>query len=292
MQIIFHIEGGLGKHIMATAILKVIKKKHPNDKIHVVCAYTDVFKNNPIVDEIHENGQHGSFYQNYIKGKESDTKIYFTDPYTHSDFILEQDHLYEIWCKQWGMKYDGEQPEIYLTQSEKDYFTPFYQTEKPILVIQPNGGPQNQGFNYSWTRDIPEPTVLNIIEKFKDSHTIIHIKQKNQKVYPDVLQALDNYRSIAILLTLSDKRLLIDSFTQHLAASLGLKSTVCWITTKPEVFGYDLHDNIIANNFDLKSTFPTNLYKPFALSQDVVSCPYSNLDKIFNDNDIIKSLKS
>ena len=160
MTVIFHIEGGLGKHIMATALLKVIRKNHPKDTIHVVCAYPDVFKHNPAVDHVHQNGQHGAFYKQYIKGKESDTKIYFNDPYTQSDFILEQDHLLNIWARQWGMEYEGETPQIYLTQSEIDYFKPFYKTDKPILAIQPNGGPQNQGYNYSWTRDIPEPVVL------------------------------------------------------------------------------------------------------------------------------------
>lgn len=291
MRVIFHIEGGLGKHIMATAILKVIKKHHSKDKIHVVCAYTDVFKNNPLVDEIHQNGQHGSFYKDYIQGKESETKIYFTDPYTHSDFILEQDHLYEIWCEQWGLQYDGEKPQIYLTQSEIDYFTPFYKTDKPILVIHPNGGPQNQKFNYSWTRDIPEPTILDVIDRFKESHTIVHIKREDQKQYPNTLHALDGYRSIAILLMLSDKRLLIDSFAQHLSAALGLKSTVCWVTTKPKVFGYPLHDNISANKWDLKVDYPNNLYQPFSLSQDITSCPYSNTNKIFNSSKIINSIK-
>ena len=60
MTVIFHIEGGLGKHIMATALLKVIKKNHPKDTIHVVCAYPDVFKHNPAADHVHQNGQHGS----------------------------------------------------------------------------------------------------------------------------------------------------------------------------------------------------------------------------------------
>ena len=40
------------------------------------------------------------------------------------------------------------------------------------------------------------------------------------------------------------KRLLINSCFQHAAAALNLKSTVCWITTSPKVFGYDMHDNI------------------------------------------------
>jgi len=291
MTVIFHIDGGLGKHIMGTALLKVIRKHHPKDTIHVVCAYPDVFKHNPSVDHVHQNGQHGPFYKNYIQGKEQDCKLYYADPYTHSDFILEQDHLLNIWAKQWGMQYEGETPQIYLTQSEIDYFAPFYQTEKPILAIQPNGGPQNQGFNYSWTRDIPEPTVLRIVEEFKSTHSIVHIKRDDQKKYPDTLHALDGFRSIAILLQLADKRLLIDSFTQHLAAAFQLPSTVCWVTTKPEVFGYEMHDNIKANNFTLPVDFPNNLYQPFALSQDISTCPFQKLEDIFDDQAIIKSLK-
>ena len=291
MTVIFHIEGGLGKHIMATALLKVIRKSHPNDTIHVVCSFPDVFKHNPAVDQVHQNGQHGSYYKDYIKGKESKTKIYFADPYTQSDFILEQDHLLNIWANQWGLQYEGETPQIYLTQSEVDYFKPFYQTEKPILAIQPNGGPQNQGFNYSWTRDIPEPIILKVIEEFKSTHSIVHIKREDQKKYPDTLHALDGFRSIAILLQLADKRLLIDSFSQHLAAAFQLPSTVCWITTKPEVFGYEMHNNIKPNDFTLPVDFPNNLYQPFGLSQDITSCPYQKLEDIFNVDKIIKSLK-
>lgn len=291
MTVIFHIEGGLGKHIMATALLKVIKKHHPKDTIHVVCAYPDVFKHNPSADHVHQNGQHGAFYKQYIRGKESNTKIYFADPYTQSDFILEQDHLLNIWANQWGLQYEGETPQIYLTQSEIDYFKPFYQTDKPILAIQPNGGPQNQGFNYAWTRDIPEPVVLKVIEEFKATHTIVHIKREDQKKYPDTLHALDGFRSIAVLLQLADKRLLIDSFAQHLAAAFQLPSTICWITTKPEIFGYGMHKNIESNKFTLKVDFPNNLYQPFGLSQDITSCPYKKLEDIFDVDKIIKSLK-
>ena len=104
------------------------------------------------------------------------------------------------------------------------------------MVIQPNGGPQGQGFQYSWTRDIPEPTVNEIIQYYKEDYTIVHIKREDQYKYPDTLHALDGFRSIAILLQLSKKRLLMDSFAQHLAAAMGVKSTVCWVTTKPKVY--------------------------------------------------------
>ena len=291
MTVIFHVEGGLGKHIMATALLKVIHKKHSKDDIHVVCSYPDVFKHNPLVKKVHANGKHGDFYTRYIKGKESNCKLYFSDPYTHSDFILEQDHLFNIWAKQWGFEYEGESPQIYLTEAEIQYFKPFYKTDKPILAIQPNGGPQNQGYNYSWTRDIPEPTMLKVIEEFKKDYSIVHIKRDDQKKYPDTLHALDGFRSIGILLQLANKRLLIDSFAQHLATAFNLPSTVCWVTTKPEVFGYELHSNIRANKFNLPVEFPNNLYQPFNLAQDISSCPYSKLEDVFDVDKIIKSLK-
>ncbi len=292
MTVVFHIEGGLGKHIMATAILQVIRRYHPTATLHIVCAYPDVFKHNPLVDRVHKNGKHGNFYETYIRGNEANCQIYYSDPYHHTDYILMKDHLFKIWCRQWGMEYNGESPQLFFQKPEIDYFTSFYKGDKPILVIQPNGGPVNQGFNYSWTRDIPEPIVLDVINEFKETHTIIHIKRKDQKVYPYTLQALDGFRSIAVLLQISDKRLLIDSFSQHLAASFNLSSTVCWVTTHPHVFGYNLHTNIKANPFTLAPEFPNNLYQPHGLHQDITSCPYKDLKDIFDSKTIIKSLKS
>jgi hypothetical protein len=156
--------------------------------------------------------------------------------------------------------------------------------------MQTNGGPIDTGYQYAWTRDIPEPTVLEIINHYKNDYTIIHIKRKDQKVYPDVMQALDGYRSIAILLQLSNKRLLMDSFSQHLAAALDKKSTVCWISTKPEIFGYKMHGNIKANPFTKEPSLHEAAYQPFSLSQDIHSIPYNDLKEIFNTNKIIESI--
>ena len=106
------------------------------------------------------------------------------------------------------------------------------------------------------------------------------------------MQALDNYRSIAILLQLSNKRLLIDSFGQHLAASLDLKSTVCWISTNPEVFGYKLHDNIKANPFTKEPNYQNAQYQPFGLSEGIHNIPYNDLTDIFDTNKIIESINN
>ena len=43
---IFHIEGGIGKHVASTAVVKAYKKQNPDRKIIVVCAWPEVFLNN------------------------------------------------------------------------------------------------------------------------------------------------------------------------------------------------------------------------------------------------------
>jgi hypothetical protein len=230
----------------------------------------------------------GGAYLKYVR--DQNCKIFVEDPYHHTSFITEKEHLFKIWCKIYGLNYNNEQPELYLTQPEIDYFTPFYSVEKPIMVIQPNGGPIGQGFQYSWTRDIPEPTVNEIIQHYKEDYIIVHIKRDDQQKYPDTLHALDGFRSIAILLQLSKKQLLIDSFGQHLSAAMGKKSTVCWVTTKPKVFGYKLHDNIQANPFTKEPQLQNSVYQPFNLAQDVSSIPYNDLREIFDVNKIIESI--
>ena len=291
MNIIFQIEGGLGKSILGTAIVKVIRRHYEDANIIVVTHYPEVFLNNPYTYKVYHFNNINGFYLKYIKDYEC--KIFIEDPYKHSNFLINKSvSILKTWCELFNLNYLGELPQIYITQPEADYFVPYYKTEKPIFVIQPNGGPAGLGYSYAWTRDIPEPTILDIINHYKNDYAIIHVKREDQKTYPDTFQALDNYRSIAVLFYLSKKRLLIDSFSQHLAASLILKSTVCWVATKPEIFGYEMHDNIKANSFTKEPVIKDKAYQPFELSENIHSIPYNNLKEIFNINHIIESINN
>lgn len=275
---------------MATAVLKAFKKKYNKANIHISTAYPDVFLNNPNVFKVHNINQLGNFYENYVQGTKH--KIFVSDPYRESAFLGKEKHLIKIWCEMYGLKYNGETPEIFLSQPEVDYYLPFYnKVGKPIMVIQPNGGPDNLSFNYSWTRDIPEPIVNKIIKEFKDEYAIVHIKRKDQTSYPGVMEALDNFRSIAVLLSVSKKRLLIDSFTQHLCKALSLPSTVCWVTTSPKIFGYNLHNNIESEPFNKAINYSGKTFEPFLLAEGINTFPYQQLDNVFNIDKIIASLK-
>jgi len=290
MNIIFSIEGGIGKSVIATAVLKAMRKKYNKAYIIVVTAYPEVFINNPNVNKTLNFNQLNGIYSTYIMNK--DSKVFITDPYTSSDFITEKQHVIKTWCELYDIPYNGETPELFISQSEKDYFQQFYRVDKPIMLIQPHGGTQNQPLKYSWTRDIPQPIMEDVIEYFKDEYAILHVKREDQIIYPNTLQALDSFRSIAILLTMSSKRLLIDSSMMHAAAAFNLPSTVCWIGTNPEVFGYSLHNNIVANTPTKPINLEHSFYTKHLLFEDISSIPYHNLKEVFDTQKIIESLKS
>ena len=42
---IFHLEGGLGKHVAATSVAQCIKNNHPDRELIVVCGYPEIFLN-------------------------------------------------------------------------------------------------------------------------------------------------------------------------------------------------------------------------------------------------------
>lgn len=288
-NIIFQVDGGLGKSIIATAVLKAIKNQYRKANIIVVTGFPDVFANNPNVNKVFASGNTISIHKNYILNK--DAKVFISDPYLTSDFITESEHLIKIWCEMYGVEYNGEMPELFLSKAEKEYFLPFYKLDKPIFAIQPNGGGINQPLKYSWTRDIPQPIIQEVINYFANDYHVLHIKREDQIIYENTLHALDSFRSIAVLLSISEKRLLIDSSSLHIATALNLPSVVTWIGTNPKVFGYNMHSNIMAN----EPTNPTNIEHPYyqkhLLFEDLSTYPYNDLKEVFDVNEIIKALK-
>ena len=289
MNIIFDISGGLGKNVLSTAVLKAIRSYYTNANIIVITSYPDVFVGNPNVNRVIMHGTIANLRKDFVENKEA--KVFIADPYITSDYITESKHLIEIWCNMCGVPYNGEMPELFISKGEQEYFAPFYKLDKPIMVIQPNGGAVTQPLKYSWTRDIPVETVTEVIDHFKKDYAIVHVKREDQLMYEDTIAALDSFRSIAVLLSLSAKRLLIDSSVMHMAAALNMPSVVTWVGTNPKVFGYDVHTNIIANEPDLELNVDTYYYEKYGLFEDLSRCPYSNFNKIFNVENIIKELK-
>lgn len=288
MNIIFQIEGGLGKSIMATAVCKAIHKNFPNDDLIVVTAYPEVFINNPNVKTTLQIGNANYFYRDYIEGKE--VKLMMHNPYLEASHVKEEKHLIETWCEMFGVEYGGEIPEIFLNNREIEFYQKKYQSDKPIFMMQTNGGAPSE-LKYSFARDIPSCVVSEIIEHFSPNYNIVHVKREDQIGYANTNPILAGYREVFALSLMSSKRLLMDSFLQHACAALNLPSTVCWITNSPEVFGYSCHDNILANPQTVTPELKYSYIQKFSITGEPIQFPYRNEAEIFDAKKIIESLE-
>lgn len=288
---IFHIEGGLGKHVLATAVAKCIKNNHPNRKLIVVCAYPEIYLNLGFVDRVYRIGMTPYFYEDYIKDK--DSLIFKHEPYFTSDHINKKLQLIVNWCKLFGLDYNNETPEIAFNLRQQQIAKNKWQREKPVMVIQTNGGPlQDQPHPYSWTRDIPYNVAQEIVNHFSQYYHIIQICRDKSNVLTGVEAHFEPMSNMELfsLLAFSQKRLLIDSCLQHAAAALKLPSTVLWIGTSPKVFGYNIHNNIVAQ---LPETvkLPDSYLFDYNFNGSVHECPMFDTN-IFNINEIIEIVKN
>ena len=286
---IFHIEGGLGKHVLATAVAQCIKNNHPDRELIIVCGYPEIFINLNFVSRVYRIGLTPYFYDDYIKDK--DSLIFKHEPYFTSDHINKKLHLLLNWCKLYDLKYNNEQPQLVYNVRQQQIAHGKWFRDKPVMVLQTNGGPlQEQPFNYSWTRDIPFDVAQNIVNHFSTKYHIIQICRDQSNVLQNVEAHFGPMPNMELfsLLAYAQKRILIDSCLQHAAAAMNLPSTVLWIGTSPIVFGYNLHTNIVA---ELPSTvkLPDSYLFDYSFNGVTHECPMFDTN-IFNINEIVQSI--
>lgn len=238
---IIEISGGIGKNIMATAVIKNIKKTYPDLNILVVTAYPEIFLHNTDVYRVFKFGSCPYFYNDYVKNKET---IFFCDePYRSSNYLLENKHLILSWCEAIKVPFSIPQMEVVINPKELQFVSNKIRANKPLLVFQPFGGASE--LPYSWNRDIPPQQAQTIVDILKDKYHIIQLYHKNQPKLNDCEHANWPLRDLFALIQLSSKVLGIDSFAQHFCAAINKPATVCWVTNKPKVFGYNIHRNIL-----------------------------------------------
>lgn len=289
MYTILHIEGGIGKNILATAVVSSLKIDSPEREIIVVTAWPQVWFNNPNVSQIYPIGQTANFYKNFIKDK--DVKIFRQDPYHHEDYILNKRHLIDIWCDLCEVKNANIGPKLFFSPLELQTIRNkmLNGVTKPILLIHTNGGGAN-GRPYSWYRDLPIQNIEEIVQHYKNDYHIYAIGYEQQQTIEGTHKLTLETREILAAPFFSRKRLFIDSFSQHAATALGKQSVVCWIGNKPDVLGYDFHLNVKPNVEPQFDTLHSSYLDDADISGHPVQFPYDRL-KIFDTNEIIQNLE-
>jgi ADP-heptose:LPS heptosyltransferase len=287
--IIFHIEGGQGKNVQATAVIRAIKKKYPDYKIVVIGSWDSAYYYNPNIFRFFQQNQIPQYFKDdYLK---DDTIIMKHDPYNETNHILRKEHLTETWCKMFNVPYDGYKPEIYLNPREleiaRDKIKP---DNRPIMLLQTNGGggAASQYSKKSWYRDMPIEIAQKVVNYFSKSYRILHIRYPDQLALQNVEVVNLPLRELYAVFPLSTKRLFIDSFAAHVAAGLGLQSTVVWIGNSPKVFGYSENINILPSA-NIVNKFDKFTYLGDDISGFVQAFPYDTVN-LFDINKIIEAV--
>lgn len=285
------INGGAGKTVMFSAVIKNLKETYSSHKIISVTNFPELLLNNPNIFRCYKTGVTPYFYEDFVVN-DGDI-ISSLDPYGDSQYLKGENHLISIWSRLLGATEQFKNPEIFITKREFDHFynknfQEFGKANKPLLVINPFGGAQKD-VPYSWNRDIPPNQAQELVDVLSQKYLVVQVGREDQIKLKNCLHFSSSLRGVCCLLKLAKKRILIDSFCQHASAALNLPSTVVWITNKSKVFGYNIHKNILAKD-------PENFIHKidsFAQEQNFIGTwnhyyPYND-SNVFNISEIVDS---
>ena len=290
---LFHVQGGFGKHIAATAVAKCIKNNHPSRELILTAVYTEIYQNLPFVDRVYQLGNTSYYYQTYVE--DMDSLIFANEPYFTTDHVNKKLPLIQTWSKMYGLKYKGEMPQITFNHLQKKIAKDFWTNRangKPIMVIQTNGGLLNEQRPYLWARDMPIALAQKLVDHYEKDYHIFQITKPAGEVLDGVeviKDPMSNMELVSILLQ-SEKRIFIDSCMQHAAAALKMPSVVLWNGTSPKVFGWDMHTNIQARK-PAKFKLPNSVFFDFDFIGVEAEYPYVDEDEdIFDFDKIIEAV--
>jgi hypothetical protein len=173
--VVWHVEGGLGKNIAATSLISAVKQKYKDRKLILVVSYPEVFLNHPDIHRVYRVGMVSYFYDDYIKDK--DTIIFKHEPYFQSAHITKKKHLIENWCDLLDVKYEKQQPILYLEVNNLP------QTIHGIPVFR-------SGFSEGYRWILNNQTVINVQDSMQFNEPIIvpTLLQKGDKHYLNFLE--------------------------------------------------------------------------------------------------------
>jgi len=287
---IFFIQGGIGKNIMATAVVASLKTARPDELITIATPYTFIWNNNPHIAGTIDLASDTTAYTKLLK--HGDWDMLNKDPYHAEDYLYRRKHLNEVWASLIGVPLTVREPHLYtLDTPSTTTKTLLVQSNKPYFFIQTNGGAPVQPTPISWARDLPLTIAQEIVDAMNArGYTTVHIRRADQPILKDVLWLDGSPEDIMRTLPLSSKRLFIDSFPQHAAAALSLPSVVTWVTNDPKVFGYNIHSNIQTKAIPEYRHHPESYLERYDITGAIQQCPY-DVETLFSVEEILKALE-
>jgi hypothetical protein len=247
-KLVFYIQGGIGKVIMSTAVIRNFKEKHPETKVIAISGYPEVFLHNPYVHRAL------TFDTPYLWKDHFNTEkgwVVAADPYFTEDWIKNRPvHLIETWTKMLDptLKVIHKYPDLYFSSAEVDDMKAMINVDKTLLVVQSTGG-ADPGKS-DWTRNPPKEELEAYLGKYMEDYFILHLALPTTPVLTNIHQRIEQLsrRQSMCLIHYCPKFIGIDSFGVHCRAAQKVQSDTDIFLPVPyskERLSYDIVNNIL-----------------------------------------------
>lgn len=285
MRCLVNVEGGLGKHVMFTALTPILKEFY--EEVYVVSAYYDVMQACSYVDQAFAFGM-PNLYQDIVL--DEDVEILWVEPYNHSGFIKKKCHLFDAWLDVMHITKATDNLDnrpiidrVYdvFPQLRQEVEAQLNKMNNDFIVVQFCGGQSPLDPNMCKNQYNPtmEPLkrnyhqgqeLINLLHEAYPSSTILHYALANEPAYQNSTKIEMTYLAWHEMVKNAKKVVVTDSSMQHIATSAQAPDiTVIWGETRPEHFGYASNKNICAQH--VKNTQP--YFKPLGASPAIVKFP-------------------
>lgn len=306
-NIILRVSGGIGKNIMATAVIKNLKLAYPEKTITVVAGFPDIFMYNPNVKKVFGFDKTQNLYEDYIDKYSAispgQTILIDIEPYLHPEYLSGNKHLIDAWCEMIDIPCVTRKPELYFTDSENAFTESiFAKFTDPMIIFQHQGGkiPQNETKQARieaeagmYRRSLREKTVQQISDALiEDGYMIGSVNAPTQFQPVGSERIYYNIRITLALLKQAVGVICIDSFILHACAALDIPALVLWMGTSPEKLGYDIHTNLRRN-----VCATPECHRPNSFAHDISTngmmwdCPFNDICRDYDAKMVVEAYK-
>lgn len=296
--ILFRAGGGLGKNIMATAVVRQIRKANPELPIHVQTNHPDAFVELDEVTRVYPLVPNPDFHDLH-----RDFEILETEPYQAHGYRRDGEHLVAAWCRRLGLKPPSSPAgTIRVNRFER-------RAAEQILgqIRQQAAGRKVVAFQWigssatvaTQIRELPQATAQEIVDELAKNQcfpVVIGLPTEPRLQNCLTLLAGDGQafspRIIFAVLASVDGLIAIDSFAQHAWAALGKSNAlVLWGATRPENLGYESNVNVKppANCCPTPGcNRPETHLGDWVGNGNVWTCPHEGACMNYNAQDVVK----
>ena len=242
------INGGIGKHICATTMLRFIKEQEPDARLTVISGYPEVFLFNP---RIYRNLHHMTSYvfDDYICG----TDFRAGDPYMLKEYFMDEKHMSAVYplAYRFNNMNTDIYPELFLNEEETLKAQQFIsQARGPIITVQVTGG--NQMMNpckdprILTPRDMKQDAAQKIVDLCNArGFSVFQVALPQEYKLRNVL-CFNNlpFRAYMAMIPQIAGHIGIDSAMMHAVAAFRKPGLIFWNNTRLNNLGYPHMANV------------------------------------------------